>query len=142
MSIFSIENYKIIEEEVTQLSDFSEIYKRTYQLLIDLGSDEVIGSNFAAQLGDLLDGATSFSFLTFYKDYVIPKNFAGVALIKWITPIENNAYLYPSDFCIPLLIAQKAVPNFSDAAQIMEEFIRLEAEARQYSYELKESLNL
>lgn len=139
MSIFSIDNYKLIEEET---SDLSEIFRRTYQLLIDLGSDEIMGSNFAAQLGDSLDGATSVSFLTIYKDYVIPKNYAGVALIKWLTPVEYNDYLDPSDFCVPLFIAQKAVPAFANAAQAMEEFIRLEAEARHYSYELRESLNL
>jgi hypothetical protein len=139
MSIFSIDNFKLIEEEVT---DFSEIFKRTYQLLIDLGSDEIMGSNFAAQLDDSLDGATSVSFLTIYKDYVIPKNYAGIALIKWVTPVEYNDYLAPSDFCVPMFIAQKASPEFARADQIMEEFIRLEAEARHYSYELKESLNL
>lgn len=139
MSIFSIDNYKLIEEEAT---DLSEIAIRVYQLLIDLGSDEIMGSNFAAQLSDSLDGATSVSFLTIYKDYVIPKNYAGVALIKWITPDEYNDYLAPSDFCVPLLLAQKALPVFENAAQTMEEFIRLEAEARHYSYELRESLNL
>lgn len=139
MSIFSIDDFKLVEEEVT---DFSEVFRRTYQLLIDLGSDEIMGSNFAAQLGDSLDGATSLSFLTIYKDYVIPKNYAGVALIKWITPVEYNNYLAPSDFCVPLFVAQKAVPTFARADQIMEEFIRIEAEARHYSYELKESLNL
>lgn len=139
MSIFSIDNYKLIEEETT---DLSEIFRRTYQLLIDLGSDEVMGRNFASKLEDSLDGATSVSFLTIYKDYVIPKNYAGIALIKWLTPVEYNDYLDSSDFCVPLLIAQKAVPTFANAAQAMEEFIRLEAEARHYSYELRESLNL
>lgn len=139
MSIFSIEGYKLIEEEVT---DLTEIFVRAYQLLIDLGSDEIMGSNFVAQLGESLDDLPSVSFLTIYKDYVIPKNYVGIALIKWITPAEYNDYLAPSDFCVPLFIAQKALPEFADAAQVMEDFIRLEAEARHYSYELRESLKL
>lgn len=90
----------------------------------------------------LSDDATSVSFVTAYKNYVIPKNFAGVALIKWVTPEKHTEHLAPSDFCVPLFVAQKAVPVFDNASYAMEEFIRVEAEARQYAYELRESLRL
>lgn len=139
MSILSIDDYKLIEEEVREYSDIAD---RAYTLLLDLGSEEELGKKFVAQLEESVEDATSVSFITAYKNYVIPKNFAGVALIKWVTPEEYNDYLAPSDFCVPLFIAQKAVPIFTDAAHIMEEFIRVEAEARHYAYELRESLKL
>lgn len=139
MSILSINDYKLIEEEA---KEYSDIAKRAYTLLLDLGSEDALGRRFVKHLEEALDDATSVSFVTAYKNYVIPNNFAGVALIKWLTPDEYNEYLAPSDFCVPLFIAQKAVPVFADAAFAMEEFIRLEAEARHYSYELRESLKL
>jgi hypothetical protein len=139
MSILSIGDYKLIEEEALKYSDISQ---RAYTLLIDLGSDEELGKRFVAQLEDSLENADSVSFVTAYKSYIIPKNFAGVALVKWVTPEEYTDHLAPSDFCVPLFVAQKALPVFSEASKVMEEFIRLGAEARHYSYELRENLNL
>jgi hypothetical protein len=140
LSILSIDDYKLIDEEAFEYSD---ICKRAHTLLLDLGSEDALARRFIAQLEDALgDDTTSVSFITSYKNYIIPKNFAGVALIKWVTPEEYTDYLAPSDFCIPLFVAQKALPVFADAAQVMEEFIRVEAEARQYAYELRESLKL
>ena len=140
MSILSIEDYKLIEEEAREYADIS---RRIFTLLLDMGSDPAIAERFATKMESDFEDATSVSFITAYKNYVIPKNYAGVALVKWLNPDPKNTKdLTPDDFYAVLFIAQKAVPTFTGASNVMEEFIKVEAESRQYAYELKESLKL
>lgn len=137
MSILTIAEYKLIDEEVINPD---EMFKRAKTLLIDLGSEELLAHRFAWEVENDFEGATSISFISAYKNYVAPQSLAGVAFLKWTLPDEDMDYLAPSDFCIPLFMAQKALPMFSGASDAMEEFIRLEAEAKHYAYELEESM--
>lgn len=137
MSIRSIGNYKLIEEET---NDPYEIAAMAYTLMIDLGSDEALTKRFVEQLEEPLEDASAVSFVTAYKNYVVPHNLAGVALIKWLEPETGTPSLAASDFCEPLFIAQKAIPVFVDAASVLEDFIRVEAEARLYAHNFKDML--
>lgn len=140
MSIISSDGYKIIEEEVT---DPEEICLRAFVLLLDLNVGETLAKTFVSHIEQTLhDEALEVSFITAYKDHVIPSNFAGLALIKWLTPEEGVEHLASSDFCFPLFIGYNNAPQFEDVSILMENFIRVETEARQYAYELKDSLKL
>lgn len=140
MSILSIGNYKLLEEEAKGYDDIAD---RGCTLLRDLGLEESLTETFLNNLEAIIgDDAVSVSFFTAYKDYVVPSNLAGMSLIKWVEPEADTEYLEISDFCVPLLIVQKSVSEFFGVIDSMEEFIELKSEARLYDYELRESFKL
>lgn len=140
MSILSIGDYKLLEEETKGYDDIAD---RGCTLLRDLGLEESLTETFLNNLEAIIgDDAVSVSFFTAYKDYVVPSNLAGMSLIKWVEPEEDTEYLEISDFCVPLLIVQKSVSEFFGVIDSMEEFIELKSEARLYDYELRESFKL
>ena len=138
MSIVSINGFKIIEEEVC---DYTDIDKRMQTLFRDLGMPDLL-SRFSENVEDIFGDATKVGFLSAYKEYIVPKNFCGLAVVKWITPERFEPYLDASDFCVPALIAQKGSDEYDGVSEALEESIRLGAEARLYAYELRESLKL
>lgn len=140
MSVVTIADYKVISEEATSPE---EICRRAYMMLLDMDIGDVFTSRFVSQLEKALEGTEiTISFVSTYKDYIIPNNLAGLAIIRWITPSEDDKHFTPTDFCFPLFIGRKDLPEFENSEAVIEEWIRIEAEAKQYAYELKESLKL
>jgi len=133
MSVTIINEYKIVDDEVTNIYS---VNTRLAVLMQDLTGDPDFTAKMTVQLMANLADADKVAFISIYKDNITPDKFVGLSVVKWIEPADPyDPSLVVSDHWYPVLVTHRDSEE-SNLLSVLSQFIDMKMESQQIVQEI------